>query len=104
MSGALPRPARLSADALRRRCDPASLGFRSTEELEPFDGLIGQDRALEAIDLGARMDKAGFNLFVLGARGSARHYTIGSLVERYAQALPAPADWIYVFNFAKPNQ
>ncbi len=104
MSGAPSRPARLPASALRRRCDPASLGFGSTEELEPFDGLIGQERALEAIDLGARMDKAGFNLFVLGTRGSARHYTVGALVERYAEALPKPRDWIYVFNFAKPNQ
>ena len=104
MSGPTSNPARLPAAALRRHCDPAALGFRTTEELEPFEGLIGQDRALEAIDLGARIDKAGFNLFVLGARGSARHYTVGTLVERYAAALPPPADWIYVFNFAKPNQ
>jgi lon-related putative ATP-dependent protease len=103
MSGA-PRPARLPASALRRHCDPKSLGFRTTDELEPFEGLIGQDRALEAIDLGARMEKPGFNLFVLGSRGSARHYTVGSLVERYAQALPKPPDWIYVFNFTKANQ
>ena len=102
MSGA-PRSARLPATALRRHCDPNVLGFRTTEELEPFEGLIGQDRALEAIDLGARMEKPGFNLFVLGSRGSARHYTVGSLVERYADALPHPPDWIYVHNFAKPN-
>jgi lon-related putative ATP-dependent protease len=93
----------LPASALRRHCDPNALGFRTTDELEPFEGLIGQERALEAIDLGARMEKPGFNLFVLGSRGSARHYTVGSLVERYADALPKPSDWIYVHNFARPN-
>src|SRR4026207_1177459 len=71
MSGA-PRPARLPAGALRRHCDPKALGFRTTDELEPFEGLIGQDRALEAIDLGARMEKPGFHLFVLGRRRAAR--------------------------------
>ncbi|MBI1213689.1 MAG: AAA family ATPase [Alphaproteobacteria bacterium] len=103
MSGA-PRPTRLPTSALRRHCDPNALGFRTTDELEPFEGLIGQERAIEAIDLGARMEKPGFNLFVLGSRGSARHYTVGALVERYADALPKPADWIYVHNFAKANQ
>ena len=40
----------LSADALYRRCDPDALGFRTTAELEPVDGLIGQGRAIEALE------------------------------------------------------
>ena len=39
---------------LRRAVDPKSLGFRTTADLEPISGLIGQDRALRAIDFGAR--------------------------------------------------
>ena len=57
-------------------CDPKSLAFKTTAELKPFEGLIGQERALEALDLGARIDKPGFNVFVLGERGTARHGTV----------------------------
>ena len=65
-------PLRLKPLRLRRVCDPKTLTFKTTAELEPFDGLIGQSRALEALDMGARIDKPGFNVFVLGERGTAR--------------------------------
>ncbi|MEM6498914.1 MAG: hypothetical protein AAF709_19605, partial [Pseudomonadota bacterium] len=43
----------LAVEQLRRTVDPASLGFASTAELQPITGLIGQDRALKAIEFGA---------------------------------------------------
>ncbi|MEQ1753853.1 MAG: ATP-binding protein [Micropepsaceae bacterium] len=95
---------RLPVSQLRRTCDPKSLNFRTTDELKTFDGLIGQNRALEALDLGARIDKPGFNLFILGERGTARHGTVKGLIEQYAKNLPAPADWIYVANWESPDR
>ena len=72
-------PKRIAPSRLRRECRPETLGFRSTEELPAFDGLVGQSRALEALDLGARIEKPGFNMFILGERGTARHgYSIWS--------------------------
>ena len=50
-------PARLKPARLRRICDPKAFTFKTTADLKPFDGLIGQGRALEALDLGARIDK-----------------------------------------------
>ncbi|NOT41560.1 MAG: AAA family ATPase [Alphaproteobacteria bacterium] len=95
---------RLAPARLRRVCDPKAFKFKTTADLAPFDGLIGQSRALEALDLGARIDKPGFNLFVLGERGTARHGTVRGMIEAYAKKLPVPADWIYVGNIDQPDR
>jgi len=95
---------RLDIASLRRTCDPAALTFQTTADLKPFEGMLGQNRALEALDLGARIDKPGFNLFVLGERGTARHGTVRGLIESYAQKMPAPPDWIYVSNWEQPDR
>ena len=95
---------RLDNASLRRTCDPGALAFKTTADLKPFDGMLGQNRALEALDLGARIDKPGFNLFVLGERGTARHGTVRGLIESYAQKMPAPPDWIYVSNWEQPDR
>ncbi len=42
---------RLKPEDLRAVCDPAALLFRSTDELPPLDGMIGQERALTATAL-----------------------------------------------------
>ncbi len=97
-------PHRLAPARLRKRCDPKTFAFKTTAELRPFDGLIGQGRALEALDLGARIDKPGFNLFVLGERGTSRHGTVRGLIEKYAAAMTPPPDWIYVANFAQSDR
>ena len=95
---------RLPPSRLRRVCDPKSLAFETTAELKPFEGLVGQARALEALDLGARIDKPGFNVFVLGERGTARHGTVRALIDQYAAKMPAPADWVYVANFSQADR
>lgn len=97
-------PRRIETSRLRRECQPETLGFRSTEELPAFDGLVGQSRALEALDLGARIEKPGFNMFILGERGTARHGVVRTLIERHASKLPAPQDWIYVANWEQPDR
>ena len=53
---------RLKAEELRASCDPAAFAFRSTAELTPLAGLIGQERALDATAFGIDMQNAGYNL------------------------------------------
>ena len=78
--------------ALRTVCDPGSLGFSSTNELEPIDSLIGQERALGAISFGASIDQPGYNLFALGPQGTGRHTAILSYLHGKAADEPAPDD------------
>ena len=97
-------PTALSPDDLRRRCDPASLGFSTTDELEPLERLIGQDRAVEAIRLSARMRHRRFNLFVHGPEGSGRHAAVAHLLAQAAAERPVPDDWVHVHNFDAPDR
>ena len=94
----------LKVAALRTVCDPSSLGFKTTEELEVFDGLVGQDRALNAMHFGANIERKGFNLFALGPQGAGRHTAVRTMLEGKAKDEPPPDDWVYVNNFETPHK
>lgn len=94
----------LSAKDLEDRCDPELLDFDDTSSLEPLVGLIGQDRALEAIRFAASIAHADFNLFVLGPVGAGRHSAVQTLLQAEAAGRPVPPDWIYVNDFANPER
>lgn len=91
-------------DALRRRCDPATLGFSTTADVAPLEGFLGQQRALEALSFGAAMDRQGYNLFVLGVPSTGRHRAVANYLERLVAGTAAPGDWIYVNDFQRPDQ
>jgi len=97
-------PPALPAASLRVSCDPGLLGFASTAELDPIGDLIGQARALSALDFGSRMRQDGFNIFALGPARSGRHGAIRRFLERKAASEPVPEDCIYVNNFAAADR
>ena len=72
-----------------RACDLTNLTFASTAELAPIDGLIGQSRALEAVRFGTKVDKAGFNLFVIGGTGVGMREAVKAML---AEEAAAPAE------------
>ncbi len=97
-------PAALLASDLRHTVDPASLGFHSTAELTAASGLIGQDRALEALAFGTDMKSLDFNVFVLGPAAAGKSTAVKSFLAERARRLALPDDWIYVNNFETPNR
>ncbi len=98
-----PNHAPLSVAELRRSVSPASLGFASTAELEPAVGLIGQERALKAIDFGVTMDSQDFNIFALGPPASGKSTAVRSYLERKISEPATVYDWVYVNNFDDSN-
>ncbi len=90
--------------ALRRTVEAASLGFDTTADLEPIEGLIGQDRALQAIEFGASIRQRDFNLFVLGPPESGKSTAVRGFLEKKCAGEPSPPDWIYVNNFQDPDR
>lgn len=92
----------LHSDKLYRRCEPASLGFKTTADLEPVDGLVGQSRAIEALEFGVGVLARGYNIFVLGTPGSGRHNAVRQFLRAKAADKEAPLDWVYVYNFDEP--
>src|SRR5262245_43083758 len=97
-------PLELQPQSLRRRTDPASLGFQTTRDLPAPEGMIGQDRALEAIDFALQIQESRYNLFVAGPPGSGRLTAVMTAVERAARARRAPQDWCYVYSFEHPEE
>ena len=81
-------PAALEAGRLRRRCDPAALGFASTEELPDPPLLFAQERAVAALGFALAMRQPGYNVFVYGPPGSGRHTLVGDILRRQAAAEP----------------
>jgi predicted ATP-dependent protease len=94
----------LPADRLARRCDPASLGFGTTAELADVTEIIGQARAVEAIDFAMQMPGQGYNLLVMGPEGSGKYTAIRQYLTQQAACRPVPDDWCYVHNFEDPRR
>ncbi len=84
---------------LRRCCAAASLEFATTDELADLDQVLGQPRAVEAIEFSIGAQQAGFNLFVLGPPGTGRHAVVRERLQHAAASEPTPDDWAYVHNF-----
>ena len=101
---------RLRPEDLRWTCDPTTFPFTCTDELEELQGFVGQDRAFAAIEFGLRMDRPGYNLFVVGPSGTGRAAAVRARIERIlkekkeAGLLPPVMDWCYVFNFDNPDR
>ena len=94
----------VSSELLRRRCDPDSLGFETTDEIPSLEGMIGQDRALKALELALGLNEPGFNVFISGLPGTGRNTALRAYVERAASRRTVPPDWGYVHNFKDSTQ
>jgi lon-related putative ATP-dependent protease len=95
---------KVPASMLTPTVDPGQLGFEDTSELEPLTDIIGQERAVEALEFGLQMKSAGFNLYVSGPVGTGKGTLVRQMVKRLAQSAPAPSDWCYVNNFQDPSR
>lgn len=92
----------LTADQVRLKCDPAMFNCNATHELQPYQGIIGQDRALSALKFGLNIQKPGFHIFVAGLAGTGKATVIKSFLDALAKEKETPPDWCYVHNFKDP--
>jgi lon-related putative ATP-dependent protease len=65
----------------------------------PLDGVIGQERAVQAIEFGLDMASPGYNIFITGETGTGKSTIIRDLAARRARTQPVPDDWCLVNNF-----
>ncbi len=94
----------LSYTQLKKTCDPASFKFKTTKELEAFNGTIGQARGIKAMEFGLNIDIKGYNLYLEGPTGIGKTIYARNKLETLAKTKPVPDDWCYVYNFANPNE
>ena len=94
----------LTLSKLRKKTSISSLGFETTAQIGCLEGLIGQQRAVEAMGFGLDVASKGYNIFVVGDHGSGRTtYSLDQLQKR-ANALQSPEDWLYVYNFSNAGE
>lgn len=95
---------RLTPDQVRRTCPVTVFDFETTTELEPAPGLIGQDRAVRALEFGLGISSPGYNIYVSGPTGTGRTTYATSLVRDTAGTLIPSDDWCYVHRFDRPSE
>ena len=94
----------LQPEKLYRPCDLSGLAFDTVLDLPDPPGLVGQDRAIEAVKFSIGIRRQGFNLFALGPSGTGKHSLVMDLLRQKAASEPTPADWCYVNNFSDPHR
>ncbi len=94
----------LTPDALRKICPSEDFSFEGTDELQPLEEVVAQNRAVEAITFGVGIRSEGFNLFVLGPAGTGKTTAIKGFLATEAAKLPTAPDWCYVNNFVDPQR
>lgn len=87
---------------LYKPCPVDLFKFENTDELDDIDIIIGQERAIESIHFGIRVDGAGYNIFALAPAGTGKLTAVKQLVKHEAGRQPVPSDWCYINNFAQP--
>src|SRR5512140_1813939 len=94
----------VSISDLRHACDPAEVPFQTTAGLSQKDEVIGQARAVSAIEFGLSIKNHGYNIFVSGIPGTGRNTIVKSIVKPISEGLPKPDDWCYINNFKAPDR
>lgn len=88
---------------LKNKCDVNCFKFHSTADLKPLQGIIGQERASNALDFGLSVKKKGYNIFVSGQSGTGRNSYVKLITDDKASKKNIPDDWVYVYNFKNPH-
>ncbi len=93
----------LKPSEIRWQCNPKELKFKSVNELRICEGIIGQPRAIEAIELGINVKYPGYNIFITGPVGTGRTTAITKLLEELKAKKGTLQDLLYVNNFRNPD-
>jgi predicted ATP-dependent protease len=88
---------------LRKCCEVSDFHPETSKNLTPSLNIIGQDRAIRAIETGLHTKTDEFNIFISGMSGTGRNSTIRILLENLAPKEKDPPDWAYVYNFKDRN-
>ncbi|MDD0844501.1 Lon protease family protein [Pseudomonas sp. Gutcm_11s] len=95
---------RLAPDALTRPCAPDQFNFTTTDDLEPFRGVLGQERAVEALQFGVAMPRPGYNVYVMGEPGTGRFSFVQRYLKAEAKRQATPVDRVYVNHFEESRE
>jgi lon-related putative ATP-dependent protease len=84
--------------------DSAGFDFETTADLQPLDEIVGQNRAMSALEVGLGIRRDGYNIFVAGLTGTGKKETIERSLKRRLTDSIVPKDWVYVHNFDNADE
>jgi lon-related putative ATP-dependent protease len=92
-------------DKLRWTCESADKVISATDHAKASSEIIGQERAVDAIRLGLRVEQPGYNVFIVGYTGTGRSTAIRKMLEDLGlEEGNKPPDICYVNNFQNPDR
>ncbi|MBK7866213.1 MAG: AAA family ATPase [Ignavibacteriales bacterium] len=94
----------LKPSAYRWKCNLSTFKFETTEEIEPVEGIIGQERAIKALRLGVGLHASGYNIYIAGLAGTGKASTVRKVLELLVDQKAKLKDYCYVNNFRNPDQ
>lgn len=66
--------------------------------------IYGQERGIKAFEFGLEMKQKGYNIYFEGPTGVGKTMYVKKYLGKKAESENAPKDWVYVYNFARPNE
>ncbi len=94
----------LNWDELNHSYKPSDFSFKTTDEVEIMDDLLGQEEALEAIRRGLKIKSKGYNLYICNDNGHKIDEIIKKEVLKVASKQVMPLATGYVYNFHHPEE
>jgi lon-related putative ATP-dependent protease len=94
----------LPVNKLRFTCDENLFNFETTASISPLNVMIGQKRAVKAVEFGLFAKNEGYNIFISGLVGTGKITYAKSAVAKVAMNQEIPGDWCYVNNFKNSSQ
>mgnify|MGYP003370318674 CR=1 FL=1 len=94
----------LSYKDLKMVCNKDMFHFETTQELEPVNDGIGQERGIKALEFGVNVDVKGYNIYLEGPSGVGKTMYTKNYLDSIAKKKKIPNDWCYIYNFKNPNE
>lgn len=94
----------LKSSDLVSKVNGSQFNFKTTDDISTYNGIIGQQRALETVKTALEMPQKGFNLYVCGQVGMGKMPYVLSIVNKLASSKSVPDDLCYIYNFENPNE
>ncbi len=95
---------KLRSDECQRQLDEGLLTFETTLDVTPSVGVISQERALLALELGLEIRQPRFHVVVVGNSGAGRTFSVRATAERIAKTRETPDDLLLLPNADRPSE
>lgn len=80
------------------------LKYNNTSEIEPLEDILGQTRAIDAMEIGLKIDNQAYNIYLSGDSGTGKTTYVKRILKEYASKKNSQKDWCYVYNFEKSRE